>query len=114
MQAYSGRQVPRSRTAARVLSPVEGALLALVVGVLLCAAVLSTNPRPADLRTTTVQVGAGDSLWEIAQEYPVEGLTTGETVDLLSELNGLENATISAGSSLKVPARATSESVAMR
>lgn len=114
MQAHSTAHITRSRTAVRTLSIAEGGLLVLVLGVLLCAAFLSASPKPADLRTTTVQVGAGDSLWKMAQRYPVDGLTTGETVDLIAELNQLDNATIAAGTSLKVPASAESNSVAMR
>lgn len=53
----------------------------------------------------TVRVHAGDSLWSLAEEHPVEGLTTQETSDMIRSVNHLERGSLDAGAVLKVPAR---------
>ena len=53
----------------------------------------------------TVRVQSGDSLWSLAQEHPIEGLSTQETSDMIRSVNHLEHGSLDAGAHLKVPAR---------
>lgn len=53
----------------------------------------------------TVRVQSGDSLWSLAQEHPIEGLSTQETSDMIRYVNHLEHGSLDAGVHLKVPAR---------
>lgn len=53
----------------------------------------------------TVRVQSGDSLWSLAQEHPIEGLSTQETSDMIRSVNHLEHGSLDAGEHLKVPAR---------
>lgn len=53
----------------------------------------------------TVRVESGDSLWSLAQEHPIEGLSTQETSDMIRSVNHLEHGSLVAGAHLKVPAR---------
>ena len=53
----------------------------------------------------TIRVQPGDSLWSLAEEYPIEGLSTQETSDLIRNVNHLEHGSLAAGAHLKVPAR---------
>ncbi len=53
----------------------------------------------------TVRVQSGDSLWSLAQEHPIEGLSTQETSDMIRNVNHLEHGSLDAGAHLKVPAR---------
>lgn len=53
----------------------------------------------------TVRVQSGDSLWSLAQEHPIEGLSTQETSDMIRDVNHLEHGSLDAGAHLKVPAR---------
>ena len=53
----------------------------------------------------TVRVHSGDSLWSLAQEHPIEGLSTQETSDMIRSVNHLEHGSLDAGAHLKVPAR---------
>ena len=53
----------------------------------------------------TVRVQSGDSLWSLAQEHSVDGLTTQETSDIIRSVNHLEHGSFDAGDVLKVPAR---------
>lgn len=53
----------------------------------------------------TVRVQPGDSLWSLAEEYPIDGLSTQETSDMIRNVNHLEHGSLAAGAHLKVPAR---------
>ena len=53
----------------------------------------------------TIRVQSGDSLWSLAEEYPIEGLSTQETSDMIRNVNYLEHGSLAAGAHLKVPAR---------
>lgn len=53
----------------------------------------------------TVRVQSGDSLWSLAQEHPIEGLSTRETSDMIRDVNHLEHGSLDAGAHLIVPAR---------
>lgn len=53
----------------------------------------------------TVRVQSGDSLWSLAQEHSVDGLSTQETSDMIRSVNHLEHGSLDAGDVLKVPAR---------
>ncbi|MGO5289695.1 LysM peptidoglycan-binding domain-containing protein [Collinsella sp. LCP21S3_C7] len=52
-----------------------------------------------------VRVQSGDSLWSLAQEHSVDGLSTQETSDIIRSVNHLEHGSLDAGDVLKVPAR---------
>ena len=53
----------------------------------------------------TIRVQPGDSLWSLAEEYPIEGLSTQETSDMIRNVNHLEHGSLATGAHLKVPAR---------
>ena len=53
----------------------------------------------------TIRIQPGDSLWSLAEEYPIEGLSTQETSDMIRNANHLEHGSLAAGAHLKVPAR---------
>lgn len=53
----------------------------------------------------TIRVQPGDSLWSLAEEYPIEGLSMQETSDMIRNVNHLEHGSLAAGAYLKVPAR---------
>lgn len=59
----------------------------------------------ANVTYETVCVQAGDSLWSLAEDHPVEGLSTQETSDMIRSVNHLEHGSLDAGAHLKVPAR---------
>ena len=50
-----------------------------------------------------VQVQKGDSIWEIAEEYKMDGTDTEQMVDEILEVNGLKNTNVRAGESIIVP-----------
>ena len=45
----------------------------------------------------------GDTLWEIAEEYKMDGTETEQMVDEIMEVNGLKNTNVRTGESIIVP-----------
>ncbi len=50
-----------------------------------------------------VEVHKGDTLWEIAEEYKMDGEKTEHMMDAIMELNGMKNTNIRSGESIIVP-----------
>ena len=50
-----------------------------------------------------VQVQKGDTIWEIAEEYKMDGTDTEQMVDEIMEVNGLKNTNVRTGESIIVP-----------
>jgi Tfp pilus assembly protein FimV len=76
-----------------------GLAIALAAGFLLANGSTATErPEP----TTTIQVGPGETLWDIAQGVADKGHTA-EMVDHIMQLNGLRGGALQAGQELRVP-----------
>jgi hypothetical protein len=82
--------------------------------VLVVTAGLHSAEPPAPDVWTTVSVPQSGTVWDLARENPVTGLTTAETVDLILAYNGLSSATLFVGQSVAVPAGEAALSVADR
>jgi LysM repeat protein len=63
----------------------------------------SVSRAAQSVEMSQVVVTPGDSLWNIAQEHEVEGLTTQQTVDLILSTNALSSSTLGVGQTLLVP-----------
>jgi len=77
-------------------------LLALAITLLLCA-LASRAETPSMVPSTRVRVERGDTLWAIAKQHRVSGLSTEQTADLIARLNNLDAPALVAGRELKVP-----------
>lgn len=88
----------------RALTPLEAAILILCL--LSLIAVFARDAR-ADARphvsTASVRVSASQTLWDLATEHPIEGLTTAETVEHIKDLNDLPGSQLAEGQELEVP-----------
>ena len=115
-QTLPGKPV-RSRCVATTSAPVAlkaSTIVALAVALTL-SFVLATSIFSArhaayaesvsNVTYETVRVQPGNSLWSLAQEHPIEGLSTQETSDMIRSVNHLERGSLDAGAHLKVPAR---------
>ena len=116
IQTLPGKPV-RSRCVATTSAPVAlkaSTIVALAVALTLFF-VLATSIFSArhaayaesvsNVTYETVRVQPGDSLWSLAQEHPIEGLSTQETSDMIRSVNHLERGSLDAGAHLKVPTR---------
>lgn len=91
---------------ARRLSVVELAIVALAAVVLVACALISTGRQGSvpSVESVTVRVSPSDTLWGIAKDHPVSGLSTAQTVALIRDLNEMSTSAIIAGETLRVPA----------
>ena len=64
----------------------------------------SVDNALASVSYETVVVHQGDSLWSIAQNHPVPGCTTDQLVHHIRDINGIEDACLSCGMRINVPA----------
>ena len=115
-QALPGKPV-RSRCVATTSAPVAlkaSTIVALAVALtfffVLATSIFSARhavyaESVSNVTYETVRVQSGDSLWSLAQEHPIEGLSTQETSDMIRNVNHLERGSLDAGAHLKVPAR---------
>ncbi|WP_102337458.1 LysM peptidoglycan-binding domain-containing protein [Collinsella provencensis] len=51
-----------------------------------------------------VKIQPGESLWNLAETHPINGLNTSETVEVIKNWNGLSSSMLHPGESLVVPA----------
>lgn len=112
----SQKRHPRSKSGTEALNARElVAVLGLLVMMLVAAAV-PTWPHAAPTRDlSSVRVSKGDTLWEIAEDLDIAGMSTAQTVAEIQRLNSLEEAELTTGMVVKVPADGRFESaVAMR
>lgn len=104
-----------ARAAEAKLTRLEFAIVILVMLVLVAAVLVSGDRSGATFDTVKVTVLPGDTLWSLAERYPIEGRSTAQTVDLLADINELDGPAIHAGVALSVPAPASgAPQVAMR
>ena len=99
---YTSRR--RSGDTGNPVTPIEFFIIALAVVFLLLAATSERGDHVlSDVETATVRVQPNQSLWSIALEHPVDGLTTAEAVDLIREVNAMDTSRLRAGQLLEIP-----------
>lgn len=102
VRSERSRTAPRYRRGRGASRGERLVLLALALALLLCA-LASRAEAPSTVPSTRVRVEQGDTLWAIAKQHPVSGLSTEQTADLIARLNSLDAPALVAGSELKVP-----------
>jgi LysM repeat protein len=103
------RDIQRSRVAS-----LEWAALVLVLVVVVGGAAAGGIKPTPEFSTTTIKTRSGDTLWELAGQHPVKGLTTGETTALIAEINDLSEGTLASGTTVIVPSEDGGPQLAMR
>lgn len=108
--AHSQRVAKTSAPAALKVSTIVALAVALTLFFVLATSIFIARHAAyaesvSNVTYETVRVQSGDSLWSLAQEHPIEGLSTRETSDMIRDVNHLEHGSLDAGAHLKVPAR---------
>lgn len=98
-QPVARRSTVRLTRRGRAVVFLLGLAVALLAGFVLASGSTATE-RPES--TTVIQVGPGETLWDIAQSVAVEGHTA-DMVDHIKDLNGLSGGALQAGQDLRVP-----------
>jgi hypothetical protein len=97
----------RLGSATRSCSPrvsAEWMALALVAVAILATAVgFAAENLPDEVRTRTVRVEQGDSLWTLASANPIQGLNTAETAELIRQTNEMQDSVVHTGQLIRVP-----------
>lgn len=85
------------------------AAFVLVVVVALAGFVVQTGhdaavrDRIASAPTQAVRVHQGDTLWSLAEEYSIDGVSTRELVTWVEQANGLDSSALRPGQTLLIP-----------
>lgn len=112
---YPRRSIRRRHVTFSGIARVTGALLVFASGIVIVLALVIQPEPPEPVAWTAVSVEHTGTLWQIAAENRVRGLSTAETADLIREENGLSSSTLHEGQLLVVPDEAgRSLSVAQR
>jgi hypothetical protein len=61
------------------------------------------NEALGQAQVATVSVASGDTVWSIAESHPVQGVSTSDLVQWISERNGLGGSPLSVGQQLQIP-----------
>ena len=106
----SQRVATASAPAALKASTIVALAVALTLFFVLATSIFSARHAAyaesvSNVTYEAVRVQSGDSLWSLAQEHPIEGLSTQETSDMIRNVNHLEKGSLDVGAHLKVPAR---------
>ena len=84
----------------------KNTFLLLTMALILCLGTFAMGGEK-EVQTKTyyecVQVQKGDTIWEIAEEYKMDGEDIEHMIDEIMELNGMKNANVRAGESIIVP-----------
>ena len=87
------------------------AVLCVLLATALCLSAFLLNVRGAwgavgdggDIATVMVAVEEGDTLWSMAEDHPIDGLTTQQCVRWVIDRNGLDGAVLTPGQVLELP-----------
>lgn len=108
--AYPSRTVPEG---AKLKDKLVFALAALALsicaaGIMFMGSATSNFKLNALLNAPAkvVEVAAGDTLWNIAEKNPIDGLSITETVDAIKMVNDLDSGLLVPGMELSVPTAA--------
>lgn len=104
VQVTRPRSVVRLTRRGRVVVVVAALLVAFAIGVFVTAAGSVATQRPGSPEPTRiVQVGTGDTLWDIAADLADDG-DVRAVMEEIKHLNALDSGVLQAGQRLVVPA----------
>jgi hypothetical protein len=95
-----------SRAASRQVVWAEIVALVLITVALIAALVVTSGRTHAKVPSERTRVENGQTLWTLASEHPVSGLTTEQTAELIASVNHIEGGQVRAGQSIHIPASA--------
>jgi hypothetical protein len=109
--ATNTRFADHAGAATRTRQPRSGAIavaeiaaLVLITVALIAATIMTSNHTRASVSSERVRVERGQTLWQLAVEHPVAGLTTEQTAQLISSVNHIADGQVAAGKTIDIPA----------
>ncbi len=111
----ASQQTPDVGRSSSFRTRLEVLLLAAIVTLLIVGAVSTARPRLTSPHTTSVlKVRQGDTLWQVAEAHPIDGLTTSQMVDVLVAANQLGAHSLTPGQMIRIPTYDSRTQVASR
>jgi len=104
--AQSGTRRRAHGAGPRLTAWAEIAALLFIAGALVLATVVTSGRAAANVPSEQVRVESGQTLWTLAAQHPIAGLTTEQTAELIANTNRLGVGKVTAGSTIKIPAHA--------
>ena len=106
-QGRADSRATRCRTHVRKRRIARAEIVALVmIAVALVAATLITRGgSAAPASSECIRVEPGQTLWTLAEQHPVPGLTTEQTAQVIADLNHISHRELAAGTTIRIPAR---------
>ena len=81
----------------------EIAALILIAVLLVIGVLQSSGSVHAQTPSVRIRVESRQSLWTLAKEHPVDGLSTEQTAELIENQNGLHGERLASGASIRIP-----------
>lgn len=91
------------RTTSRQVVWAEIVALVLITAALIAALAVTSGRAHAKVPSERTRVERGQTLWTLASEHPVCGLTTEQTAELIASVNHIEGGRVTAGQSVLIP-----------
>lgn len=104
----------RRRSGVHTPAAIEIGVLIAIATLLIAGAVATAGPGAAHVRTQRVMTAPGDTLWTLASNHPIAGMTTQQEADMIARMNAMGAAAVAPGHTLLVPADSSSSALAMR
>ncbi|MDR3687535.1 MAG: LysM peptidoglycan-binding domain-containing protein [Coriobacteriia bacterium] len=95
------------RKHARAVAWAEIVALVLIAVALIMATVLTARHSSRAVASERMRVESGQTLWALAAQHPVAGLTTEQTAGLIASLNHISDGRVASGTTIYVPAQHT-------
>ena len=106
--ARSTRFITRTRHAShrpsRTVAWAEIIALVLIAIALITATILTAHHASITVTSERMRVENGQTLWTLATEHPVAGLTTEQTAELIANLNHISDGHVTNGATIRIPA----------
>jgi hypothetical protein len=77
--------------------------LVIITAALIAALVITSDQAHANVPSKATRVESGQSLWTLADQHPVAGLTTEQTAELIANINHIEGGRVAAGETIRIP-----------
>jgi len=92
------------RKHSRAIAWAEIVALVLIAVALVTATVITAHHPTNNVQSQRVRIERGQSLWNLASQHPVSGLTTEQTAELIASLNHISDGSVATGATLRIPA----------
>ena len=91
---------------ARPVAWAEIAALILITVALIAATMITSGAAHSSVPSERVRVEAGQTLWTLASQHPVAGVSTEQAAQLIAGLNHIEDGRLSVGTTIRIPGHA--------